>query len=279
VTEKPLSYPDVHWDGSVRKRPFKHDLKTSTWGIKMSSTRKPFADRHERQSRVISSDLLSKYPVAVVGVGAIGRQVAVQLAVIGVSPIVLIDGDLVTPIHLGSHGFREEDVGKPKVDATAEWIRQLNGDIEVHANYRRFHRTDDVGMVLFCCVDNSETRGHIFRSVSEKSKFFIDARTDGESVRILTICNKRAALYYPNSLFRSRDMIRASRESQATFYAAGAAAGIMVAHYARWLRGQKPQMEIVLDLQRDELMTNVPFHKPRITLRRLIAARESVLQQ
>lgn len=237
-----------------------------------------FSERHDRQSRILSRDLLGKYPVTVIGVGAIGRQVALQLAVIGVGPLVLIDDGTVKPVHLGAQGFRESDVGKPKVEATAELIRQLNGGVKVVTRSRRFHRKNDVGRVVFCGVDSTEGRNHIFRAICEKVRFFVDSRTNGESVRILTVHDHRSALYYPQTLFRAGDGPRRPTELQATHYAASAAAAIMVAHYTRWLRGLKPHIDVEMNLLADELVVHAPFHRPRITPKRLIQGRELVGQ-
>lgn len=237
-----------------------------------------FSDRYERQSRILSAELLRKHPVTVIGIGAIGRQVALQLAVIGVSPLVLIDDGTVKPVHLGAQGFREADVGKPKVEATADMIAQLNSKLKVVTRFRRFHRSNDAAPVVFCGVDSAECRNHIFRAICEKVRFFLDARTNGESVRVLTVHDHRSALYYPQTLFRAGDGPQKPAELQATYYAASAAAAIMVAHYARWLRGLKPHMDVEMNLLADELVVHAPFHRPRITPKRLIHGREPVGQ-
>ena len=58
-------------------------------------------------------------------VGAIGRQVALQVAAMGVPWLQLIDFDLVEPSNLASQGYLEEDLTKPKVEATGELLRRL----------------------------------------------------------------------------------------------------------------------------------------------------------
>ena len=159
--------------------------------------------RYERQSGILSVEALHRHPVLVVGVGAIGRQVALQLAVMGVGCLTLIDHDQVEPVNLGAQGFREQDLGKYKVEATAELIAELNTQVKVVTQARRFHRSEDCAEVVFCCVDSIETRGHIFRAVKERVRLLIDGRMSAESLRVLTVCSSDGLKYYPQTLFRS----------------------------------------------------------------------------
>ena len=76
------------------------------------------ANRYLRQSGLLPQELLRTHPVTVVGVGAIGRQVASQLAVMGVSSLTLVDPDRVEAVNLGAQGFLEADLGDLKVEAT-----------------------------------------------------------------------------------------------------------------------------------------------------------------
>ena len=48
-------------------------------------------DRFQRQSSLVPAERLSQISVTVIGVGAIGRQVALQLAAIGTPRIQLVD--------------------------------------------------------------------------------------------------------------------------------------------------------------------------------------------
>ena len=56
------------------------------------------------------------------------------------------------------------------------------------------------------------------------------------------------------ALFRSDEAHRGACTARTTFYAASIAAGIMVAHFTRWLRGFEPPMDLMLNLLADELV-------------------------
>ena len=211
-------------------------------------------ERYLRQSRFLPQELLRRYPVTVVGVGAIGRQVATQLGVMGVSPLTLIDPDKVETVNLGAQGFLESDLGKPKVEATAELIGRLNGTVSTAGHARRFRRSEDSAEVLFCCVDSIETRGHIFRAVKDSVRCFIDGRMSAESLRILTVGNAVGLRHYPRTLFSAAEAQQGACTARTTFYAATIAAGIMVALYTRWLRELEIPADLVFNLLADELV-------------------------
>ena len=58
----------------------------------------PIEARFERQSQLVPMDRLTEVTSTVIGVGAIGRQVALQLASIGTPRIQLIDFDKVDEV-------------------------------------------------------------------------------------------------------------------------------------------------------------------------------------
>ena len=80
------------------------------------------ADRFVRQRELVPEDRLGQLRVSVIGVGAIGRQVALQLAAAGVRRLKLVDFDTVEWTNVTTQGFLAADVGRPKVDAASEAI-------------------------------------------------------------------------------------------------------------------------------------------------------------
>ncbi|MFQ5491854.1 MAG: ThiF family adenylyltransferase [Phycisphaerae bacterium] len=202
---------------------------------------------------MLPQDLLRGHPVTVVGTGAIGRAAALQLGVMGVSPLTLVDPDRVELVNLCAQGFLEANLGELKVDATAKLIGQLNSDVDVMTRGRRFRRSEDVAEVVFCAVDSIETRGHVFAAVKADVRFFADARMSAEVLRLLTVSDGSSLQHYPSTLFRSEEAFQGACTARTTYYAATIAAGFMVAAYTRWLRGMAVPADVVLNLLADEL--------------------------
>ncbi len=75
-------------------------------------------DRLDRQASLVPRDRILDTSVTVIGVGAIGRQVALQLASIGVTKLQLIDFDTVELTNVTTQGYRADEIGQAKVIAT-----------------------------------------------------------------------------------------------------------------------------------------------------------------
>lgn len=76
---------------------------------------------------------LAALRVMVVGVGALGNEVVKNLALLGVRTLVLVDFDVVEAGNLSRAVLlRPADVGRLKVEAVAERVRELNPDVRVH---------------------------------------------------------------------------------------------------------------------------------------------------
>ena len=214
-------------------------------------------DRYSRQASLVPAEKLATCHVTVVGVGAIGRQVALQLAAIGCSHLILVDPDTVELVNLPTQGYRERDLGRAKVEATAEDCHSLNTAATIIQKNNRFQRSQNPGNILFCCVDSIETRKLIWQAVQGKVILFVDARAAGETIRVLTAGSMESREHYPGTLFRGEEAVQAACTAKLTVYVANIAAGIMVAQFAKWLRGLPTDSDLLLNLLSAELTVGV----------------------
>jgi sulfur carrier protein ThiS adenylyltransferase len=210
-------------------------------------------DRYSRQRDIVPHDRLAACRATVIGLGAIGRQVALQLAAMGISWLQLVDFDLVEPSNLSSQGFLEDDLGRLKVDAVADLCQQINHHLEVHAMPQRFRRSMAVGSVLFCCVDHIETRRQVWEAVQHKIDFFCDGRMAAEVLRVVTISDSASRDRYPETLFAANEAFAGSCTAKSTIYCANVAAGLMLSQLAKWLRHLIVDFDCQLNLLSNEL--------------------------
>lgn len=218
-----------------------------------TGARREFTMRSERYKDLLPSDKLAALGCTVIGVGAIGRQVALQLAAMGVPKLQLIDHDVVETVNLGTQAYCADDVGRPKVHATADLAHQLNPAIEIEAIAGRYAKSQSVQTATFCCVDSIQTRRHIFEAVHRSAQVFIDGRMAAEALRVLTVCDPATAAHYKTTLFDPAEAHREGCTQRSTIYCANVAAGFMVAQLARWLRGLPPERDVSLNLLAMEL--------------------------
>ena len=201
------------------------------------------------------SDRLVGLTATVIGVGAIGRQVALQLSAIGVRSIQLIDFDTVDETNITTQGYLASDVGKLKVDATSTTIRQIDSDIHVETINDRFRSRHITGNVVFCCVDSISARTAIWRSVNTGCQFWSDGRMLGETMRILCVANDTGRTHYPTTLFQQSEAQQGQCTSRSTIYTASIAAGLMLHQFTRWLRGFPIDQELTLNLLASEFVS------------------------
>jgi len=106
-------------------------------------------ERYSRQKDIVPVDRLAVCKATVIGVGAIGRQVALQLTAMGIPWLQLVDFDLVETSNLASQGYLEDDLGKLKVEATATLCRRINSGIQIVSVPERFRRSMEIGNAIF----------------------------------------------------------------------------------------------------------------------------------
>ena len=205
-------------------------------------------DRFARQGLLVPNDRLAELKLTVIGVGAIGRQVALQLAALGARRLQLIDFDTVDVTNITSQGYRHRDLGADKVDATAEAITEIDPSVAVEAIKDRYRPNIETGRAVFCCVDSITSRGAIWRCLSHRCDFWADGRMLGEVIRILIAADELSKQHYPATLFEQSQAQQGSCTARSTIYAAGITAGLMVHQLTRWLRRLPVEADLVINL-------------------------------
>lgn len=211
------------------------------------------SDRFLRQEELVPRASLAAVDATVIGVGAIGRQVAMQLASIGVPGIQLVDFDHVELTNVTTQGYWVSDLGEPKVAATASAARQIDPSIVVEPVQDRFRPRHRVGQAVFCCVDSISARAAIWRSAQRRCRFWVDGRMLGEVIRVLCTADGIGNDGYAASLFDQSEAQPGSCTARSTIYAANVAAALMVHQFTRWLRRLPVDADLTFNLLSSEL--------------------------
>ena len=210
-------------------------------------------ERYIRQKDIVPADRLAACKTTVIGVGAIGRQVALQLTAMGISWLQLVDFDTVDASNLASQGYFEADLGKIKVEATALLCKQINSRIELQLAKHAFRRSMETGDIIFCAVDQIYTRRLIWESVKDKTRFFSDGRMTAEVLRIISAYDPDSRKHYPTTLFAAEEAFEGQCTAKSTIYCANISAGLMIAQFTKYLRQLPIDCDIQLNLLASEL--------------------------
>ncbi len=213
------------------------------------------SNRFERQADLVPKLKLRELTCTVIGVGAVGRQVALQLAAIGVRRVQLIDFDTVEASNVTTQGYRlQSDLGRSKVSATTDAIRELDATVVVESICDRFRPRYETGNAVFCCVDSITARTAIWRSLAGRCHFGSDARMLGEVLRVLTVSSPTDREHYESTLFAAHEAQPGHCTSRSTIYTASLCAALMLHQFTRWLRELPNDRDVSFNLLASELV-------------------------
>lgn len=206
--------------------------------------------REERYSTLLPIESLKRDSITIVGVGAIGRQVAVQLASMGAENLKIIDFDMIDESNLGTQGWLDGDVGLPKVDALLAHLKRVNPECRVDPCARRFKRSSDAGAdVVFACVDSMSARKMIFEATTGNVDLFLDGRMSAEGFRTFAVTKKNGGIdYYKNSLFGDNEATQGPCTARSTIYCSNIVSGMLVSLYTQHLRGMGVPKEVEMSI-------------------------------
>lgn len=209
--------------------------------------------RFARQSDLVPVHRLADLTVTVIGVGAIGRQVALQLTAIGVRKLQIVDFDSVELTNITTQGYSATKIGMPKVVALGEELIALQPEVRLDQIQDRWQPRIKPGDAVFCCVDSISTRSVIWKHVAPRCRFWCDGRMLGEVLRILTVTEDLGRRHYPCTLFDQSEAEIGRCTARSTIYSANIAAGLLLHQFSRWLRNLPVDIDLSLNLLASEL--------------------------
>jgi molybdopterin/thiamine biosynthesis adenylyltransferase len=143
-------------------------------------------DRYARQRLLTwwDQDVLASSSVLVVGAGALGNEIAKNLALVGVGRRTVIDLDLVERSNLSRCVlFRPGDEGRSKAELVAERVTELNPDVQangVHGSVTALGLGEVAAHDLVVAgLDNREARVWVGRACRKLGMTWVDGAIEG----------------------------------------------------------------------------------------------------
>lgn len=150
-----------------------------------------------RFSSAIWYENIQKKTIILAGVGGIGSYVGFLLARMKPASMFIYDNDIVETVNMSGQLYGQSDLGRSKVSALAEMIRNYAGYSSVFAISERFTDESEASDIMICGFDNMEARKLFFnkwlshvQSKPEEDRgdcLFIDGRLAAEEFQILCI--------------------------------------------------------------------------------------------
>lgn len=150
-----------------------------------------------RFSSAIWYENIQKKTVILAGVGGIGSYVGFLLARMKPASMFIYDDDIVEAVNMSGQLYSQSDLGRFKVSALAEMIKNYAGYSSVFAISERFTNESEASDIMICGFDNMTARrlffnkwvNHVQSKLEEERKncLFIDGRLAAEEFQVLCI--------------------------------------------------------------------------------------------
>ena len=193
-----------------------------------------------RFSSAIWFEKIQQQNVLLAGVGGIGSYVAFLLSRMKPNAITIYDPDTVETVNMAGQLYGVNDIGRYKVTAMNNKMRELSLYYSTYAYDRRFTDSDNTENIMICGFDNMEARKvffnswlrHVSRLPEEKKGqcLFIDGRLNAEEFQVLCVTgdnNYAIDNYRDNWLFDDSEVEEAVCSYKQTSYMANMIGSVM----------------------------------------------------
>lgn len=142
-------------------------------------------------------DAMQQSTILIAGVGGIGSWLALLISRMRPRNILLMDGDMVETVNMSGQLYRTSDIGKLKVDALSDTLKEYSAYYNVMSIGSMFTEESEAYDIMICGFDNMEARKLYFRKwfdrvkskpMAERGKcIFIDGRLNAEKFQVISI--------------------------------------------------------------------------------------------
>lgn len=186
-----------------------------------------------RQMDIIPVKLLAKYPIHIIGCGAIGSYTAMALAKMGVTRLHLYDMDTVDIVNMNCQLHRFKDIGKNKAAALADVIEDFTG-VKLWYSMSKVEpvHVSSLGGIVIMAVDRMDTRKQMYLAIRDEAprvKYIVDPRMGAEFYVQYTMDphDDKDQGTYIKTLHSDRDGVQEPCTAKSTVYTATLASGLV----------------------------------------------------
>ena len=181
-------------------------------------------------------------PIIIGGAGGIGSWLTLFLSRMlpPASYIILYDFDRVEEVNMAGQLFRTQDIGKLKVTAIKEIVKDFSGYERITVQPDRYDPEALRSPVMFSCFDNMVARKDMFENwLQEAEKYpdsiFIDGRLNAEQFQVFYVTLENALQYKNKYLFSDDEVDDTNCSYKQTTHFAAAIAAKMVQGFTGFL--------------------------------------------
>ena len=148
-------------------------------------------------------DVVSNGTIMIIGVGALGCEIAKDFALMGIGKLILIDLDTIETSNLSRQMlFRPGDEGRPKAEVAAERLKEMNPFLKIDHYFEKlqklpmavYEETD----VIIAALDNFNARLDLNKICLRMKKPMVEGGTVGFEGHVQIVIPEGSGLQYKN---------------------------------------------------------------------------------
>lgn len=185
-----------------------------------------------RQLDLIPMECL-RMPVTIIGCGAIGSFLGLQLAKMGVTHITAYDHDTVSIENMSNQFFRFKDIDLNKAQALRSLVYEFT-NVTINAQLIKFEpkEAQHLAGIVVVAVDSMEARRMVYESIRKtgfRVKYIIDPRMSAEAFNMYVInpFDPKDCATYEKTLFTDAEGVQERCTAKSTVYTASLGAGLV----------------------------------------------------
>jgi len=211
--------------------------------------------RYHRQLDLVRRDAL-RMPITVIGAGGIGSFTVLALAKMGCTNLWVYDFDTVENHNLPNQLYREADIGRPKVEALRDMVREFTG-CEVKAFNERTDGKGLSGIVVFA-VDSMDERMKLWEGIKYNPRvpLLIDGRMGAEVMRVLSVVptDPDDVRRFEAELYPSTEAFSAPCTARSIIYTAFSVSALIAGQIKKYAAGQPYSRDITFDARLSHML-------------------------
>lgn len=220
----------------------------------------------QRHKSIFDPDKYGKTRIDIIGAGATGSKVALELANLGCENLHVWDFDEVEAHNIPNQAYGPKHIGKTKCEALKKVVKENTG-VKITTHEKAFtgkEGEDDVGEVIFVLTDTMKSRKEIWNNLKDRiePRLVIETRMGVEQARLYVIEPSDDAKSYEETLYDDDTAEQSACGSRVTVgMTATILAGLAVWAMIEWRSGEKPPNESIFCVKGSKMFVERKFDK------------------